>query len=296
MASSETNIDLETLYSPSRWSKRMNQEQVLKKHIEFLDTKSREVKEKIPCDLDIPYGTGDCEKFSIYGTNLNDGSPLLIHIHGGYYQEKSLSYSNNGFISNIFCQNGIKTVLLGYDLSPQKSVEEILESLKVGVAKCIKYARTVKSEAIFISGHSVGAHAIATILADLKKSLPEEDARLIKAIFLICGIYNLVPITKMSANDLLNLSEQRALQLSPALLPKISYGSTVVYVIAAENDSPAFVEQSKEFTEKLKRDGNEVHLRCLDQVDHFDVVENLYYEDFELTKLMLNVINNKTDK
>lgn len=72
-------------------------------------------------------------------------APLLIHIHGGYYQEECITHSNNGFIANILHENGIKTILLGYELSPQRTVREILEHLQIGLKECMSYATKMKS-------------------------------------------------------------------------------------------------------------------------------------------------------
>jgi len=282
--------DLEALYSPSQWSKRYDGDKVLEKHVEFIEEHSRIVRERTPSELGIPYGPGDKDKFDLYGTDLKDGGPILIHIHGGYYQEKLMNHSNNGFISNVLYQNGIKTILLGYELSPQRPLRDILEQLQVGLRKIIEYAKKFKSPRIYLSGHSVGAHAIATILTNFKRSIPPEDADLIKGAFLLCGVYDLEPVTKMSANVLLNLSAEVAQELSP-LLHKVDYGNTTIYVVASENDSPAFVEQSEQFYDKLRRDGTECYFQIVPVVDHFDIVENLYRADFELTKFIVGVIN-----
>lgn len=107
----------------------------------------------------------------------------------------------------------------------------------------------------------------------------------------MCGLYNLEPLTKMSANDLLNLSAETAKELSP-FFDKIDYGNTVIYVIGAENDSPAFVEQSEEFYRKLRSDGVKTYLNIVPGVDHFDILEKLYNADFELIKVIVNFINN----
>ncbi|CAG9773098.1 unnamed protein product [Ceutorhynchus assimilis] len=274
--------NLEKLYSPSRWSKRGNSTEVQVKHVQFLENHSKLAKEKIPSES-ISYGQSPREKFDVYGTDLKDDSPILIHIHGGYYQEEALTHTNNGFISNIFYENGIKTILLGYELCQQKTLRQILDGISNGLKECLKYAVKLNSRGMYISGHSVGAHAIAYILQNLKTDL-------IKSVFLLCGIYNLEPLIQMSANDLLKLSSQEAKDFSPLLNGKINYGKIAIYIFASEWDSPAFVKQSEEFYEKLQQNQVKCYLNVIPKVDHFDVIENLYYEDFELTKIILQAI------
>lgn len=78
------------------------------------------------------------------------GSPILVHVHGGYYQYEVITHSNNGFISNVFYRNGVKTILLGYELSPQRTVPEILKNLQIGLTACINYAKKTKSRSVVI--------------------------------------------------------------------------------------------------------------------------------------------------
>ncbi|XP_066137783.1 kynurenine formamidase [Euwallacea fornicatus] len=286
------NKDLETLYSPSHFSKRYSKDDVIAKHLEFINTHTKLVRDTIPHQVGISYGPGPREKYDIYGTDLSDESPILIHIHGGYYQDEPISHSNNGFISHNLYKNGIKTILLGYELSPQRNVGEILEHLHIGLIECLKYAKRHQSKAIFLSGHSVGGHAIATMLPGFKRSIPPEDRNLIKGCFLLCGLYNMEPLTKVSANQLLGLSVDTARELSP-LFNVVDYGGTVIYVVGAEYDSPAFVEQSLEFYNKIQRLGVRSHLKIIPMTDHFDVIENLFDENFELTKLIVNAIQER---
>lgn len=151
----------------------------------------------------------------------------------------------------------------------------------------MKYKTFYRS--IFLSGHSAGAHAIATFLSNFKKSLLPEDAALIKGVFLIDGIYDIEPLTKTSINNLLNLSQNIAKELSP-LYDKLNYGDTVVYVIVGEYDSPAFIAQSMDFYNKLVRERVKAQYELIPNVDHFNVLENLFFESYNLTKLMVNAI------
>lgn len=287
------NEELESLYSPSQWSKRYSSEEVVEKHIQFLNEHSAIIRKVLPCTLNTSYGSGRREFYDIFGTDLNDDSPILIHIHGGYYQEETVTHANNSFISRVFYKHGIKTILLGYELSPKRSVVEIMEHILIGLQRCIRYAKALNSRGVYLSGHSAGAHAIATVLTNLRKTLANEECNLIKAAFLISGLYNMEPVTKMSANQILNLSEETAReQLSP-YFDRLEYGNTRMCVIAGEHDSPSFIKQAKQFYKKLRSENISTELDIVPNVDHFDIVEKLYYEDYELTKLIINTINKK---
>ncbi|XP_076275477.1 kynurenine formamidase-like [Rhynchophorus ferrugineus] len=282
--------ELESLYNPSCWSKRLPKDAVVKEHIKFLNEKSEDVLNRIPNELNIEYGPGPREKYSIIGINLPLDSPIIIHIHGGYYQEELINHVNNSFIANIFYKHNIKTISLGYELSPKKSVVDILKSLTNGCRKCLQYALECKSRGIYFCGHSGGAHAISTIFSNLTYEISIEEKSLIKGAFIISALFNIEKLPEVSANQLLNLTVESAQMLSP-LLTKLNYEQTQFYLISAENDSPLFLKQAKQFHRKLQKEGIKSELHILSGVDHFDIFEKLYFEDFELTKLIINVIS-----
>lgn len=120
----------------------------------------------------------------------------------------------------------------------------------------------------------------------------------IKIIFLISGIYNLEPLSKTSINKPLFLDEQEARNLSP-MFQEFKYflqNNVKVDIIVGENDSPSFIDQSKEFHAKLSKIGITSNLRVLDSVDHFDIVERLNHEDYELTKFILSEIKDSRER
>lgn len=62
------------------------------------------------------------------------------------------------------------------------------------------------------------------------------------------------------------------------------------FVVTAEEDSPVFLDQNKSFYGKLKESGIKVEYRLLEQVDHFNAVEKMIEEDFEVTQMVLEEI------
>lgn len=62
---------------------------------------------------------------------------------------------------------------------------------------------------------------------------------------------------------------------------------TIINIIVGENDSPAFVEQSKLFYNKLK-DLFKANLHVYKNLDHFDIVEMLNEEDFVITASIIS--------
>ncbi|KAJ8942779.1 hypothetical protein NQ318_002939 [Aromia moschata] len=53
------------------------------------------------------------------GTNGIRDAPFFIHIHGGYWQEQSITHVTNAFIAKSLYKSSIKSILIGYELCPK---------------------------------------------------------------------------------------------------------------------------------------------------------------------------------
>lgn len=284
--------DLDVLYSPSKWSKRLQDDDILVRHVEINVKNSREAQNLVPCQLNIPYGSRNREVYDIFGTDLSGDAPIFVHFHGGYWKEESITHTSNSFIAKELYANKIKSIFVGYELLPNVSVEEIYTNTSKAFIKCLEYAKEQGSRGLYLSGHSVGAQIVARLFESLIPSLPEAEQSLIKGAFLLCGIYDLIPLIKTEYNEAFQFDEASAKAASPMFKKLSSWKDTTFYVVVAENDSPAFVEDGKRFNEHLSKLGLKSKYVFINNVDHFDILEKLIDPEFELTKLFINVINN----
>lgn len=97
-------MDLEKLYSPSQYSKRYAPNEVIKKHVEFIEERKLNiyfififsdiyinssdtelVNGTIPQKLGVSYGPGRREKYNLYGTNLPDGKLRVLYMQYHLY-------------------------------------------------------------------------------------------------------------------------------------------------------------------------------------------------------------------
>lgn len=287
----QAESEVHNLYSPQNWSKRLGPEVILSEHIEVIEKYSKEVLSQIPCTLNLPYGSGEREKINIFGTDLAGDAPIFVHFHGGYWMEELLTRSNYSFIAKQLYENKIKSIFVGYDLLPKVSVEEINANVTKAVAKSLEYAKQQGSRGIYLSGHSVGGQIVARLFEKFIPSLPAADQSLFKGAFLLCGIYDLLPLIQTEYNINFKFDEASARAASPLLQKLSAAKDTIFYVVAAEHDTPAYVENSRRFTEYLLSLGIKSNFVLLENVDHFDIIERLIDPEFELTKLIINVIN-----
>lgn len=99
----------------------------------------------------------------------------------------------------------------------------------------------------------------------------------------------MVPIVKTVFNDPLKLDESAAISASP-LRHKLTAGETNFYVIIAQDDCPEFIAQAKAMEQHLIKLGAKTQYIFLENADHFDMIENLFNEDFLLTKFIIDKI------
>ncbi|XP_016914307.1 kynurenine formamidase isoform X4 [Apis cerana] len=269
--------------------------QILSNYCKFSKEVTENARKTLKCELDIPYGTTKGTKYDIYGTDLPKDSPIFIFIHGGYWQEGSKDVS--AYAAPVFVNKGIKVITIGYDLCPNVKLRDIISQIKTAIAHILKSASSLKCRNVWISGHSAGAHLASSILYDklwLDEMTKHEYLYLLKGIVLISGIFNLEPLVNTSNNTALKLTKNEIDAYSFTTLNiknNTSIQGLKVIVTNGECDSPVFINESRECAQKLiTMVDNVQYILLRENIDHFDIVENLTNEEFILTKLILRNI------
>ncbi|KAF5280626.1 hypothetical protein FQA39_LY05274 [Lamprigera yunnana] len=215
-------------------------------------------------------------------------SPILIYVHGGdYWQELGKEVSS--YIVEPLYKNNFKVIVFGYTLCPETTLLQIQDQINRAFVKCIEYAKNTGSRSIYICGHSGGAQLVASLFQPPLNTTLEESNGILKGVFFLSGIYDLIPLTKTRANDALKLDVPTARKLSPLFQPFSALQDVLFFVIVGENESPAFVDQSDMFHRKLKGLGCKTELIVVKEVDHFDIAEQLNEENYEIIKLIISM-------
>lgn len=139
-------------------------------------------------------------------------------------------------------------------------------------------------------GHSVGAQLVSALFSNFIKTLSSEEQNLIKAVFLICGLYDATYLPNSSLNKILKLSEEDAKSVSPQFMELTAPIHIKFHVITVENESPLFIAQSRDFYKSLQDRNLQSSFLLYEGQDHFSVVENLTEESYELTQLLIKTI------
>ncbi|NXL59522.1 KFA formamidase, partial [Chordeiles acutipennis] len=298
---------LQEQYSPSRWSRRLHRDTIVQAHLEATAAGTRRARAGAETALHVPYGAGDGERLDVYFPTDRSGSfPLLVYIHGGYWQ--CLSKDESGFAAPPLVSRGAALVAVGYDTAPKgrccprglraptlarrprdpSLCPGHMDAMVLQVRRSIAFLvqRYSGARGIYLCGHSAGAHLAAMVLStDWTEYGVVPD---IKGAVLVSGVYDLEPILHTYVNDALNMNREVAQRNSPMLcITPAAPGAAAceVLVAVAQHDSPEFRRQSQEYGQALRAAGWSVSLLDLAGVDHFDIIEKLSEDSYVLTQV-----------
>ncbi|XP_037910103.1 kynurenine formamidase-like isoform X2 [Hermetia illucens] len=279
--------DSDKLLNPKRWTNRFSSVQSA---FDYAHKKGKEETEKNAKYLkkaNVRYGPREKQLLDIYYKGEEQGAPVIVYIHGGYWQEFSKDLS--AFWVTPYLENGYRVILMGYDLCPAVTLSELVDEIKGGLKYCLQYAAETNAKAVSIIGHSAGAHLAIAALDKETVGLP--TINLVKSLYLVAGIYDLRVLinSSVNTNNDLTLDESNVQQLSPMLIDysHLKGLKLKINVVAAEFDSPLFVEQSQGMNKQLEKFQIDSKYKLISGVDHFEVMESFGKNNFELTNLLL---------
>ncbi|CAL9700663.1 unnamed protein product [Knipowitschia caucasica] len=280
--------ELELQFSPSCWSHRMAANEVIEAHVKALKEGTDKARALAQTLLNVPYGEGDGERLDVYIPNSNSlDLPLVIYIHGGYWQ--FLSKEESGFMAVPLVSKGVVVVAVDYDTAPKGNMDLIVSQVRKSVVSVVQQYSHING--LFICGHSAGAHLAAMVLSTDWSQY--SIAPQIKGAFLVSGIYDLLPIVSTYVNEPLKMTDEVAVRNSPTTLVqqlKTSSSACHIVVAVAEHDSPEFRKQSEEYYRMLEASGLNVTLEDVPNTDHFNIIERLVEGEYHLTKLLLKMM------
>ena len=225
-----------------------------------------------PEHLDVPYGSGERNKWDLFPA-ADPNAPCLVFIHGGYWQRNSREMFAS-LIQGPYA-HGWAAALPGYTLAPDASLTEIVAEINAALDWLAANgpAHGINGEVV-LSGWSAGGHLTAQCLAH-----PRVSAGLA-----ISGIFELGPIRDTYLNEKLLLSDDEIAALSPLRLPMIDKPLAIAY---GTIELPPLVADSR--TLHARRSAEHLHgaLIPVAGADHFTIVHALRDADGELTRQLM---------
>ncbi|XP_077987116.1 kynurenine formamidase-like [Glandiceps talaboti] len=279
--------ELDLQFSSSKWSTRMSADVIIDDHLQ----KAREVSKKARLVYDneanVPY-IDDVFLDIFKPEDVTPDAPVFIFIHGGFWQLEIKD--DGGYCAMPLVKNGIITVSAGYTIAPKGTLNQMVEEIKQAVVFIAnKYPQ---SRGIFIGGHSAGAHLSAMMMSVdwTTHNLPKD---ILKGVVLLSGVFDICPIVHTYVNDPLKLTEDEAKRLSPTTYIQETCQLSKhckVLVVFADEDTPAFRKQSKEYGQQLRDGGLSVKELDVKGHDHFDLLHDFQNDDYIATQELLKLL------
>lgn len=244
---------------------------------------------EFPNHLDISFGETPKQALDVYFPQKPvKNAPVLLFLHGGGFMEGDRAHY--GYVAKPYVQKGIITVVSGYRLAkrgvPYPAQSDDTKAAIVWIHKNIaKFGGD--PNAIFLSGHSVGATLSADVSFDrswMKQAGVPRDA--IKGIAAISGDYDLSPGENADYAPTAEL-EARASPLRHIVDPATRA------VVAAGTKEGKMRASAEDLQQRLTAKGVKSRLLVLEGADHKDTVLALGDPGSTLAAAVLEMIGGK---
>ena len=201
-------------------------------------------------------------------------APLLVFIHGGYWQ--ALSAAESLSLAPAVLAHGWSYAAVEYTIAPEGTIAQMIDECTAVLAAL---AKRLAPSTVVLAGHSAGAHLAAMV------SLVAQSPLHIDRTVLLGGVFDLRPLLHTTVNDPLGLDEATAAALSPQLLPVAALAVKEpheVVVAWGDNETDAFKLQSRSYAAHLAAAGMSVAAFECRGRHHFDLMNDLVDVNTEL--------------
>jgi arylformamidase len=213
----------------------------------------------------LTYGPGDRNVIDLFEGH-RDG-PLVVFIHGGYWQ--ALDGSSSSHCARGLNAHGISVAVPTYDLCPNVTVGDIIGQMRAASRELAKLGRP-----LVVSGHSAGGHLAACMLATdwpaYDASLPKD---LVRAAYAISGLFDLEPLVATSVNKALGLDPAAARAASPLFWTPPA-GATLDAVVGG-NESAEYHRQSRTIVDVWGKADVATRFGTVSDANHFTAIAPL---------------------
>ncbi|MEU8901783.1 alpha/beta hydrolase [Nocardia sp. NPDC048505] len=252
-----SRADLDREYSPSSMAPQYIS--ILRRYRDRSDAARRQLKH-FP---DVSYGASPSETLHFFPP-ASPGAPLHVFVHGGHWQESSKE--DSCFAAPGLVQAGAGFVALGYGLAPDRTLEDMVGSVRRGLRWLIDNSTALgtRRDRIYASGSSAGAHLVAMALAH-----NVDDAPHLAGAILLSGVYDLIPVQRSYVNGVVGMTPHSARVNSP--VDRLPLRARRIAVARGAVETAEYARQHEVFVRALRRAGQSCTDLVLAGRNHFDL-------------------------
>ena len=249
--------------------------------------RSEEVRAKVPHEAGIPYGPSLGERLDVFPAD-NRGGPVAVYCHGGAWARTSKEHYS--FLAPAFNAAGVHFVVLGFNLAPKVSLDEIVRQCRAGIAWVHRNGDAYGWDGgdLHVIGHSSGGHICGMMLVTDWEGEYGLPANLIKSGAPMSGMFDLEPVRLSHRNTYLDLTEKSALRNSS--IHHIPERACPIVNAWGTGELAEFQRQNREFAQAWRDAGHPVEEIVLEGYNHFEVCAEIADADGRILPAILSNI------
>ena len=216
------------------------------------------------------------------------GAPLVVFIHGGYWQYKTSGPHGVSFLAPTFLKAGCAFAAISYELCPDVTMDEMVEQIRLAIAWLVANAGAYgySSSRLTAIGHSAGAH-LAMMMALTRWEERGQRRDLVTGAVGVSGLYDLRPLVGIYLNEALRMDDDSAWRNSP--MRCVRPDAPEVILAAGASESQSFKLQSTQFAATCSQAGIAACYIELAGRNHYAAIEDLALPGHALNRAALRM-------
>lgn len=217
---------------------------------------------------EVRYGPDPAQRLHFFPAGT-PGAPLVVFVHGGYWQE--LTERDSSFAAREVVAAGAAFAALGYGLAPRVRLAGIVAMVRGAVRWLHSHSADlgIDRSRVVLVGHSAGAQLAGMCLVPDRRPDGPPARGLACAAVLISGLYELEPVRHSSVGAAVGLSMRDAADHS--VLRHLHPGMPPLVVARGEDELAGFADQQRWLVSAAARLGVPVTDLVVPGRNHFDL-------------------------
>lgn len=263
-------------YDQGALDKQYNSRAAVPKHAQYVERWTRDgdkACEELSHHLDLAYGDSAAEQLDVFPATVSGPAPVQVFFHGGYWMSRDKR--NFRFLARTFVPAGAVFITVNYGLIPTVDMDELVRQCRTAVAWVYGHAKNFGGDPdrIHVSGHSVGGHVVAMLMATDWAEFADLPDELIRGGCTLSGLFDLIPVRLCYINETLQLTPEQVSRNSPMQLAPLSTAPLILACGGLESDE--FRRQSAELGAVWNQQGASCQVMERPGFNHFTIVHDL---------------------